>query len=52
MDPTSPGGQLQVLTPPLVMRDPEIALVWHERTTRTPAHQWIPEELTAGCRDL
>ncbi|NHQ87300.1 LysR family transcriptional regulator [Iodobacter sp. HSC-16F04] len=34
---------LQVLEPPLDLPNFEMAMLWHERTHRDPAHQWLRE---------
>ncbi|HLJ18642.1 MAG TPA: LysR family transcriptional regulator [Stellaceae bacterium] len=37
--------RLQALEPPLAVEGFAIGLVWHERTHRHPAHQWLRERL-------
>lgn len=45
-------SQLQVLAPPIELPDPEIVMVWHERTHRRRAQQWVREQLREVRRDV
>lgn len=41
--------RLQILDPPLPVEGFTIGLVWHERTHRHPAHQWVRDRVRALC---
>jgi LysR family transcriptional activator of mexEF-oprN operon len=43
---------LRVLDPPLSVKPAPLSMIWHERTDRDPARQWLREQLRAvgvGC---
>ena len=42
------NGALQMVEPPVEVPGYEIAMLWHERVHRDPAHQWL-REFIAGA---
>jgi DNA-binding transcriptional LysR family regulator len=42
------GDGLQVVEPPVEVRGYEMAMLWHERVHRDPAHQWLRELIAAS----
>jgi DNA-binding transcriptional LysR family regulator len=43
---------LQVLPPPLPMQDVDIAMYWHERMHKNPAHRWLRSVLREVAAEL
>src|ERR1019366_5559257 len=41
-------GELQVVEPPVDVPGFEMAMLWHERSHRDPAHQWLRERIAAS----
>jgi DNA-binding transcriptional LysR family regulator len=39
------NSALRVVEPPLDVPGYEIAMLWHERSHRDPAHQWLRETI-------
>ena len=39
------SGTLQVVDAPLEVPGYEMAMLWHERSHRDPAHQWLREQI-------
>jgi DNA-binding transcriptional LysR family regulator len=39
---------LQVLEPPLAIPSYQMAMIWHERSHRDPAHQWLRSQVIAA----
>jgi DNA-binding transcriptional LysR family regulator len=39
------GSSLQVVEPPVDVPGFEMLMLWHERSHRDPAHQWLREYL-------
>jgi DNA-binding transcriptional LysR family regulator len=39
---------LQVIEPPVDVAGYEMAMLWHERSHRDPAHQWLRERIAAS----
>lgn len=42
------SSALQVVEPPVAVPGYEMAMLWHERCHRDPAHQWLREYITAA----
>jgi DNA-binding transcriptional LysR family regulator len=42
------NGALQVVEPPLEVPGFEMTMLWHERSHRDPAHQWLREHIVAS----
>lgn len=38
---------LRVVAPPVDVRGYEMAMLWHERSHRDPAHQWLREHIAS-----
>jgi DNA-binding transcriptional LysR family regulator len=51
-DATAPLFDLVRLRPPIDVPRFTMALVWHERTHRDPAHRWLREQLAAVAAEL
>jgi len=41
------GDGLQIVEPPVEVPGYEMAMLWHERSHRDPAHQWLREQIVA-----
>jgi len=41
---------LKVMEPPLPVPGYEMAMLWHERRHRDPAHQWLRDHIAAAVR--
>jgi DNA-binding transcriptional LysR family regulator len=41
---------LKILAPPIPIPPYDMAMIWHERTHRDPAHSWLREQLIRMCR--
>ncbi|QYD68087.1 LysR family transcriptional regulator [Paraburkholderia edwinii] len=41
-------GQLQACAPPIDVPGYEMTMLWHERSHRDPAHQWLREQIAAA----
>jgi DNA-binding transcriptional LysR family regulator len=41
-------GQLQAYAPPIDVPGYEMTMLWHERSHRDPAHQWLREQIVAS----
>jgi DNA-binding transcriptional LysR family regulator len=42
------GGLLRMVEPPVDVPGYEMAMLWHERSHRDPAHQWLRETIAAS----
>lgn len=42
------AGDLQIVTPPLSIPSYDMAMIWHERSHRDPAHVWLREQVSAA----
>ncbi|MFS2004192.1 LysR family transcriptional regulator [Duganella sp. CT11-25] len=42
------NGALRMVEPPLAVPGYEMAMLWHERSHRDPAHQWLREHIAAA----
>ncbi|MBS0430554.1 MAG: LysR family transcriptional regulator, partial [Proteobacteria bacterium] len=43
---------LRVLRPPVAVPGYEMAMLWHERVHRDPAHRWLREQVVAALEPL
>jgi DNA-binding transcriptional LysR family regulator len=42
------NSALRMVEPPLAVPGYEMAMLWHERSHRDPAHQWLREHIAAA----
>ncbi|MEI8633088.1 hypothetical protein P4S72_15880 [Vibrio sp. PP-XX7] len=40
---------LQIVSSPLPLPTFDIVMLWHERSHRNPAHQWLREQIIQVC---
>lgn len=46
------SDRLQIVAPPLAIPSYEMAMIWHERSERDPAHEWLRQQVRlAVCKD-
>lgn len=43
---------LRLLPPPIPIKGFTVSMVWHQRNTNNPPHQWLRQQIVAAVRDI